>query len=115
MSIATYEAEEWVQSRYVGSSHIERHDGHAESVPDYPQKISLRAEGYVAGRTAGISTLEVEEAAYALWKTEVNAVGLPPTEAEYTDAWEKLSIQQRDMYRSKTRTVLETARKVVTE
>ncbi|WP_272944904.1 hypothetical protein [Bifidobacterium mongoliense] len=39
MSIATYEAEEWAQSRYVGSSHIERHDGHAESVPDYPQEM----------------------------------------------------------------------------
>ena len=29
MSIATDEAEEWAQSLYVGSSHIERHDGRA--------------------------------------------------------------------------------------
>jgi hypothetical protein len=84
-------------------------------VPNYPQKVSLRAEGYVAGRTARIRTLEVEEAAYALWKTDVNMADLNPTEAEYTDACEKLSKQQLDMYRSKAITVLEAARKVVME
>jgi hypothetical protein len=115
MSIATDEAEEWAQSQYVGSSHIERHDGHAVSVPNYPQKVSLRADGYVAGRTARTSTVEVEEAAYALWKTEVNMADLNPTESEYTDAWGKLSKQQRDMYRSKASTVLDAARKAVTE
>ena len=115
MSIATDEAEEWAQSLYVGSSHIERHDGRAVSVPDYPQKVSLRAEGYIAGRTAVARTLEVDDAAYALWKTEVNMAGLRNlTEDECTDAWGNLSIHKRNMYRSKALTVLEAARKAVT-
>lgn len=63
MSIATDEAEQWAQAKYVGSSHIERHDGRAVSVPDYPQKVSLRAEGYVAGRTAEPTEAEIEAAA----------------------------------------------------
>ena len=67
MSIATDEAEEWAQSLYVGSSHIERHDGRAVSVPDYPQKVSLRAEGYVAGRTAEPTKAEIEAAAKAMY------------------------------------------------
>lgn len=62
MSIATDEAEQWAQSRYIGSSHIERHDGHAVSVPGYPQKVRLRAEGYVAGRTAEPTEAEIEAA-----------------------------------------------------
>ncbi|GAA6124203.1 hypothetical protein BPY_23110 [Bifidobacterium psychraerophilum] len=66
MSIATDEAEQWAQSRYVGSSHIERHDGRAVSVPDYPQKVSLRAEGYVVGRTAEPTEAEIEAADEAL-------------------------------------------------
>ena len=67
MSIATDEAEQWAQSRYVGSSHIERHDGHAVSVPDYQQKIILRAEGYVAGRTAEPTRVEIEASAKAVY------------------------------------------------
>ena len=62
MSIATDEAEQWAQSRYFGSVHIERHDGRAVSVPDYPQKVSLRAEGYVAGRTAEPTDAEIKAA-----------------------------------------------------
>lgn len=67
MSIATDEAEEWAQSRYVGSSHIERHDGNSVSVPDYPQKVSLRADGYVAGRTAELTEAEIEAAVRAMY------------------------------------------------
>lgn len=67
MSIATDEAEEWAQSRYVGSSHIERHDGRAVSVPNYPQKVSLRAEGYVAGRTAEPTDAEVKAVVRAMY------------------------------------------------
>lgn len=62
MSIATDEAGQWAQSRYIGSSHIECHDGHAVSVPDYPQKVSLRADGYVAGRTAKPTDAEINAA-----------------------------------------------------
>ena len=76
---------------------------------------AAKQQGYIAGRTAEPTTLEVEESAYALWKTEVNMADLTTTEAEYTDAWEKLSKQQRDMYRSKAMTVLEAARKAVME
>jgi hypothetical protein len=62
MSIATDEAEEWAQSMYVGSSHIERHDGCAVSVPDYPQKTNLRREWYIAGRTAEPTESEINAA-----------------------------------------------------
>jgi hypothetical protein len=115
MSIATDEAEQWAQSRYVGSSHIERHDGSAVSVPDYPQKTNLRREGYIAGRTVEPTTLEVNESAYMLWKTEANMAGLHLTESGYTDAWGELSILQRNMYRSKALAVLDAARKAVSE
>ena len=66
MSIATDEAEEWVQSRYVGSSHIERRNGHAVSVPDSQQQINLRFEGYVAGRTAQPTDAEIKAAVRAM-------------------------------------------------
>jgi alkanesulfonate monooxygenase SsuD/methylene tetrahydromethanopterin reductase-like flavin-dependent oxidoreductase (luciferase family) len=73
MSIATDEAEQWAQSRYFGSSHIERHDGHAVSVQNYPQKVRLRAEGYVAGRTAEPTEEEVKAVAdeLAAWNFDV--------------------------------------------
>lgn len=67
MSIATDEAEQWAQSRYVGSSHIERHDGRAVSVPNYPQKINLRREGYIAGRTAEPTDAEIKAAVRAMY------------------------------------------------
>ena len=49
MIAAREEAERWARGRYFGRVHIERHDGHAEIVPDYPQKVDLRREGFLAG------------------------------------------------------------------
>ena len=62
MSIATDEAEEWAKSKYVGRSHIERHDGRAVSVPDCQQQLNLRIEGYIAGRTAEPTDAETNAA-----------------------------------------------------
>jgi len=104
MSIATDEALEW---------HGLHGDDPGARDPTYSAEELDAA--YIAGRTAEPTTVEVSEAAYALWKTEVNMADLNPTETEYTDAWGKLSRQQRDMYRSKARTVLEAARKAVME
>ena len=107
MSIATDEAEQWAQSRYVGSSHIERHDGHAVSVPDYSQKISLRAEGYVAGRTAEPTEAEIEAAARVFFGN----LHYPSASLD----WDKASDYVKDNWRLKTRLALTAARKAVTE
>ena len=67
MSIATDEAEQWAQSRYSGSVHIENIDGRPVIVPKFPQKTNLRREGYVAGRTAEPTEAEIEAAAKAMY------------------------------------------------
>ena len=70
MSIAIDEAEQWAQSRYFGSVHIENIDGRPVIVPNFPQKTNLRREGYVAGRTAEPTEAEIEAAARVLWIDE---------------------------------------------
>ena len=107
MSIATDEAEEWAQSRYVGSSHIERHDGRAVSVPNYQQKINLRREGYIAGRTAEPTKAEIEAAARVFF------VNLHYPSASLD--WDKAADHVRDNWRIKARLALTAARKAVSE
>jgi hypothetical protein len=62
MSIASEEAEWYALHRYVGRTHIEYRDGRSEVVPDFPQKITYRREGYIAGRTAEVTDAEVKAA-----------------------------------------------------
>ena len=109
MSIATDEAEKKYPAPTDADDPMYKY---VEAIAGYP---AAKRQGYVAGRTAEPTAVEVEEAAYALWKTEVNMASLNPTESEYTGAWGKLSIQQRDMYRSKAVMMLEEARKAVSE
>lgn len=105
MSIATDEAEEWVQSRYVGSSHIERRNGHAVSVPDHQQQINLRFEGYIAGRTAKVTDEEVEAAARVFFGN----LHYPSASLD----WDKAADHVKDKWRLKTRLALDSARKEV--
>jgi hypothetical protein len=62
MSIASEEAEWYALHRYVGRTHIEYRDGRSEVLPDFPQKITYRREGYIAGRTAESTEAEVRAA-----------------------------------------------------
>ncbi|MEE8666877.1 MAG: hypothetical protein SOI13_01425 [Bifidobacterium mongoliense] len=99
MSIATDEAEEkYPESRPFSTT--------------WENNICRRT-GYIAGRTAAPTFREIEEAAYALWKTDVNMAGLDPTDDEYTAAWLSLTNTQRDIYRKKATAVLEAARQEV--
>lgn len=110
MSIATSESEKKYPAPTDADDPMSKY---VESIAGYP---AAKREGYVAGRTAVARALEVDDAAYALWKTEVNMMGLMNlTEYEYTDAWGNLRIHQRNMYRSKALAVLDAARKTVTE
>ena len=107
MSIATDEAKEWAKSRYAGSSHIERHDCHSVSVPDYQQQINLRREGYIAGRTANPTEAEIEAAARAFFGN----LHYPSASLD----WDKAADQVKDNWRLKARLALTAARKAVTE
>ena len=114
MSIAIDEAEEWAQSLYVGSSHIERHDGRAVSVPDYSQKVSLRAEGYVAGRTAEPTEAEIEAAAKAMCEHN-HRISAELGHLHRRSAWDLASESVRAIYRKYALIALSAARKAVTE
>lgn len=94
MSIATDEAEQWAQSRYSGSVHIENIDGRPVIVPNFPQKTNLRREGYVAGRTAEPTEAEIKAVVRAMY-------------SRHAVDWES----DEDYARS----LLEAARKAVTE
>ena len=109
MSIAT------IESQKITKSDMKRYYRVDDNTINPTYALAMCRYAYIAGRTARPTAVEVEEAAYALWKTEVNMASLNPTESEYTGAWGKLSIQQRDMYISKAAMMLEEARKAVSE
>lgn len=73
MSIASEEAEWYALHRYFGRTHIECRNGRSEVVPDSPQKITYRREGYIAGRTAEPTAEEVKAVAdeLAAWNFDV--------------------------------------------
>jgi hypothetical protein len=113
MSIATDEAEQWAQSRYSGSVHIENIDGRPIIVPNFPQKTNLRREGYIAGRTAEPTEAEIEAGAIAIFSrltTSAHHMG----NDDYVDAWHCIAPEQREEFRAQSKAVLEDARKAVT-
>ena len=103
MSIATDEALEW-------------HGLHGDEPGDRDSTYSAEEldAAYIAGRTAPVTDIEVEAAAFAHYKAVTNA-NYDPSEADYTHSWENQSPIIKDDFRRKARIDLEAARKAVTE
>jgi hypothetical protein len=105
MSIARDEAEEYAQRRYVGMVHIERREGRADVVPDFPLQIVYRREGYLAGRQADITDAEIDAVATIDCADATNGC------CEFADE----SDADKRLWRNHARTLLEAARKAVTK